>query len=79
MEGCIDWIFYEEMPNVDAGGPFHDGEMAADESQFKEVTRFRICLREGQFGIQIPKGAWHSIEMLEPRAIFEAKDGAYGK
>ena len=41
--------------------------------------RFRICPREGQFGIQIPKGAWHSIEVLEPSAIFEAKDGAYGK
>ena len=43
----------------------------------KEVARFRICPREGQFGIQIPKGAWHSIEVHEPSAIFEAKDGAY--
>ena len=79
VEGCIDWIFYEELPNVDAGGPIHDGETAADESQFKEVARFRICPREGQFGIQIPKGAWHSIEVHEPSAIFEAKDGAYGR
>ncbi len=79
VEGCIDWIFYEELPNVDAGGPIHDGETAADESQFKEVARFRICPREGQFGIQIPKGAWHSIEVHEPSAIFEAKDGTYGK
>ena len=43
------------------------------------MARFRICPREGQFGIQIPKGAWHSIEMHEPSAIFEAKDGGYGK
>lgn len=21
VEGCIDWIIYEELPNVDAGGP----------------------------------------------------------
>ena len=35
VEGCIDWIFYEELPNVDAGGPIHDGETAADESCFK--------------------------------------------
>lgn len=21
VEGCIDWIFYEELPNVDAGVP----------------------------------------------------------
>ena len=79
VEGFIDWIFYEELPNVDAGGPIHDGETAADESCFKEVTRFRICPREGQFGIQIPNGAWHSIKVHEPSAIFEAKDGGYGK
>ena len=68
-----------ETANMDAGGPVHDGETAADESQFKEVARYRICPREGQFGIQIPKGAWHSIEVHEPSAIFEAKDGGYGK
>ena len=43
------------------------------------MARFRICPREGQFRIQIPKGAWHSIEVHEPSVIFEAKDGAYGK
>ncbi len=68
----------EELPNFDAGGPIHDGETAADESQFKEVARLRICPREGQFVIQIPKGAWHSIEVLEASAIFEAKDGGDG-
>ena len=41
------------------------------------MARFRICPREGQFRIQIPKGAWHSIEVLEPSAFFETKDGAY--
>jgi len=20
LEGCLDWVFYEELPNVDAGG-----------------------------------------------------------
>ena len=68
-----------ETAFMDARGPIHDGETAADESSFNEVARFRICPREGQFGIQIPKGAWHSIEVLEPSAIFEVKDGGYGK
>lgn len=36
-----------------------------------------ICL-EGQFGIQVPLGAWHSVEVYEPSTILEAKDGAYG-
>ena len=79
LEGCLDWVFYEELPNMDAGGPVHDGEVAADEHQFVEVARFRICPREQKYGIQIPLGVWHSIEVYEPSTIFEAKDGAYGK
>lgn len=77
LEGCLDWVFYEELPNVDAGGPVHDGTTVADETQFVECGRFRICPREGVFGIQIPQGAWHSIEVYEPSTIFEAKDGKY--
>ena len=79
LEGCLDWIFYEELPNMDAGGPVHDGEKAIVESNFKEVARFRICPREQKYGIQIPPMTWHSIEVHEPSTIFEAKDGAYGK
>ena len=79
IEGCLDWVFYEELPNMDAGGPIHDGETAADESCFKEVARFRVCPREQKYGIQVPMGTWHSIEVHEPSTIFEAKDGKYGK
>ena len=87
MEGCLDWVFYEEqsgkaeryeeLPNMDAGGPVHDGETAADETCFKEVARFRVCPRDKVYGIQVPQGKWHSIEVQEPSTIFEAKDGAY--
>ena len=79
LEGCLDWIFYEELPGVDTGGPVHDGETAVDETAFVEVARFRVCPREKLYGIQVPKGAWHSIVVHEPSTIFEAKDGAYGK
>jgi hypothetical protein len=79
LEGCLDWVFYEELPGVDTGGPVHDGELAVDDTAFAEVARFRICPREKLYGIQVPKGAWHSIEVYEPSTIFEAKDGAYGK
>lgn len=79
IEGCLDWVFYEELPGVDTGGPVHDGETAIDETCFAEVARFRICPREKLYGIQIPLGAWHSIEVFEPSTIFEAKDGAYGR
>ena len=79
IEGCLDWMIYEELPNMDAGGPIHDGERAFDESCFKEVARVRVCPREGLYGVQVPLGAWHSIEVYEPSTIFEAKDGAYGE
>ena len=79
LEGCLDWVFYEELPNVDAGGPIHNGETAADETNFAEVARFRVCPREKVYGIQVPQAVWHSIEVHEPSTIFEAKDGAYGK
>ena len=79
LEGCLDWVFYEELPGVDTGGPVHDGETAADENCFVETARFRVCPREGLYGIQVPLGAWHSVVVHEPSTILEAKDGAYGK
>lgn len=77
LEGCLDEVFYEELPNIDAGGAVHDGETVIVESCFKEVARFRICPREKLYGIQIPPMAWHTIEVHEPSTILEAKDGAY--
>ena len=79
LEGCFDEVFFEELPNVDAGGPVHNGERALGETCFKEVARFRVCPREGVYGIQIPQLAWHTVEVVEPSSIFESKDGAYGK
>lgn len=79
LEGCLDEVFYEELPGVDTGGHVHDGETATDETAFAEVARFRVCPREKLYGIQVPRGSWHSIEVHEPSTIFEAKDGAYKK
>lgn len=76
MEGCIDWIIYEEIPSA---SPYIEGEVATDESRLKEVARHRLCPREQKFGIQLPPATWHSVEVYEPSTIFEAKDGAYGK
>ena len=33
----------------------------------------------GNFGCVVPAGAWHTVEVLEPSVIFEAKDGRYGE
>ena len=45
--------------------------------EYREVQRIHLCPAEAKYGCQIPKGAWHTVEVLEPSVIFEAKDGAY--
>lgn len=77
LEGCFDEVFFDELPNMDAGGSVLNGEIALDETCFKEVARFRVCPREGIYGIQVPMMAWHTLEVHEPSTIFESKDGAY--
>ena len=47
------------------------------DGQYVETRRVRLCPDEGNYGIQIPQGAWHSVQVHEPSTIFEAKDGAY--
>lgn len=59
--GRLEEMIYEVLP---------DGS-------FQEVSRHLLCPSEGLYGIQIPAGAWHTICVLEPSVIFEAKDGAF--
>ena len=57
-----------------------NNEMIYEEKEdgtFQEVSRHMLCPDEGKYGIQIPAGTWHTIRVLEPSVIFEAKDGAY--
>lgn len=84
--GKLDEVIYEEVdallsPLTGAEAADFDRGMDAQhvtaEKRFKEVRRIRLCPAEGRFGCQIPKGAWHTIEVMEPSVIFEAKDGAY--
>ncbi|MDY3978902.1 MAG: WbuC family cupin fold metalloprotein [Tidjanibacter sp.] len=42
-----------------------------------ETVRFSLNPLIGNYGIQIPKGQWHTLEVLEPSVIFEVKDGPY--
>ena len=42
-----------------------------------ESERFRLDPVHGKYGVNIPAGQWHSLEVIEPAVLFEAKDGAY--
>lgn len=42
-----------------------------------QMERYLLDPVMGNYGVQIPAGQWHSIEVVEPSAIFEVKDGPY--
>ena len=44
-----------------------------------ETERIHLDPRLGNFGCVVPAGAWHTVEVLDPSVIFEAKDGKYGQ
>lgn len=48
-----------------------------DDGEFVESSRVSLNPKAGAYGVQIPKGAWHTVEVYEPSAIFEGKDKAY--
>ena len=44
----------------------------------EETERFSLDPLIGNFGVHIPKGVWHTLEVLESGStIFEVKDGPY--
>lgn len=44
-----------------------------------EIERIHLDPTVGNFGCVVPQGAWHTVEVLEPSVIYEAKDGKYGE
>lgn len=44
-----------------------------------EKERIHLDPTIGNYGCVIPPGVWHSVEVLEPSVIYEAKDGKYGE
>lgn len=42
-----------------------------------QIERYLLDPTIGNYGVQIPKGQWHSVEVIEPSAILEVKDGPY--
>ena len=76
LMGRMEEILYEEVIEDASEQPI-GAEEGVQKRNFKEVARHLLCPAEGRYGIQIPQGAWHTIRVIEPSVIFEAKDGAY--
>ena len=42
------------------------------------IEDYVLCPEDGKYGVNIPKGVWHTIEALEPDSvIFECKQGPF--
>lgn len=42
------------------------------------IGDYILCPEEGRYGVNIPKGVWHTIEALVPNSvIFECKEGPF--
>lgn len=65
LMGKLEEVMYEE--HLDENG----GRI------FKEVGRQVLAPAEGVYGMQIPAGTWHTVKVIEPTVILEAKDGPY--
>ena len=80
--GKLDVVIYEEVAAYEnaASEAMPMGMDAQDitrKVEYREVQRINLCPAEAKYGCQIPKGAWHTVEVIKPSVIFEAKDGAY--
>ena len=79
--GKLDEVIYEEVilyENSISGLPHSmDVQDVSRKVEYRERQRIHLCPAEAKYGCQIPKGAWHTVEVIEPSVIFEAKDGAY--
>lgn len=42
-----------------------------------QIERYLLDPTIGNYGVHIPKGQWHTVEVIEPSAILEVKDGPY--
>lgn len=42
-----------------------------------QIERYLLDPTIGNYGVQIPAGQWHTVEVVDPSTIFEVKDGPY--
>ena len=79
--GKLDEVIYEEVISYENGmvefPQGMDGQDTSRKVSYREIQRIHLCPSQAQYGCQIPKGAWHTVEVIEPSVIFEAKDGVY--
>ena len=79
LSGKLVEIIYEEVDIAKDFPMGMDAQYVPSGKRFKESARYMLDPSVGNFGCVVPAGAWHTVEVLEPSVIFEAKDGKYGE
>lgn len=91
ITGRMDEVLFEEVVNYSNGckklgteeasedARMLDSQVVARKVTLYEVERIHLCPVEGKYGCQVPKGVWHTVEVIEPSVIYEGKDGKYGE
>lgn len=71
-------VFYEE-DSLFVDFPIGmDAQYVVNGNRLKESERYMLDHSIGNFGCVVPKGVWHTIEVLEPCVILKTKEGKYG-
>lgn len=74
--GKLDVVLYEEVVGYESAAPDGlpqgmDAQDVVRRVEYREVRRLRLCPAEARYGCQIPKGVWHSLDVIDPSVVFE--------
>ena len=76
LTGSLEEVLYEEVP---ADMPDEEDVLVAGKVRLREKERYLLDPHSHHFGIVVPAGVWHTVNVIAPSVIYEAKDGKYGE
>lgn len=79
LRGKLVEVLYEEETLGSDMPRGEDCQYVYNGKRLREIKRIVLDPTAGVHGCVVPAGAWHTVEVLEPSVIFEAKDGRYGE
>lgn len=79
LQGKLVEVFYEEETLGSDMPMGMDAQDVMNGVRLREKERVTLDPSVGNYGCIVPAGVWHTVEVLEPSVIYEAKDGRYGE
>ena len=79
MCGKVVEVLYEEDSSLKDFPMGMDAQDVTNGKRLKESARYMLDPTVGNFGCVVPKGSWHTVEVLKPSVVLEAKEGKHGE